>query len=308
MGRHLARVLIALLACAAPAAAASDRATFLDLARKGWVYQLRTAMWGRDPATVTMQISGGALSGASLCVVGEPPHPETEAVLLSFLALLADVHGKPTLMRFAGEDLAGCGTGRTVFLRLYSGHVPLGAFNSDLDRLDSLYGLGLPAGRPQYVISPAQAATFFGSRGQATHLIVKQPPEGEPDALARRFYASILIEELYQAFSFGIDILHLDRRLAFVSKLEEFPTNLRNLPWDSPVFMAALLGSNPSGLCRFDLFMLHALAGAPFENTNTPELLDFIDAQFDALMARAEATAARPDFAPILDGSCAGPD
>ncbi len=303
IGRLLAFACLAL--AAAPVAAASDRATFLDLARRGWVYELRSAIWGRDPASVEMHINGHVLSGASICVVGEKPHEATEAVLREFTGLTASIFGKGTPIRYAGADLDGCGTGRTIYLRLYSRQVPLDAFGSDLDRLDHVYGLGLAHSRRQYVVSPGQAATFFGRRGQATHLIVKQPAEGAAlSPLEARFYASILVEELYQAYTFGMDILQIDRRLAFVSKLQEFPVNLRQLPWDSPAFMEGLLRSTPSGLCRFDLFMLHAIAEAPVENTNTPEFLDYIDAHFDDLLASADTTATKPGHAEILDPGC----
>jgi hypothetical protein len=308
MSQHLLRLLIVALIAAGPARAAPERAMFLDLARKGWVYDLRSAMWGRDPASVETRINSRVLSGASLCVVGEPPHRETLAVLEAFTALLAEVYDKPTRMRFAGSDLASCGTGRTVFLRLYSGAVPLEAFNSDLRRIDEVFDIRLPRDRLLYVVSPAQAATFFGREGQATHVIVKQAATGDTSALARQFFASILIEELYQAFTFGMDILHLDLRDAFVSKLEEFPVNLRHVPWDSPLFMENLLRSNPTGLCRFDLFMLHALAGARVENTNTPEFLDFIDAHFETLLTKADLTAARMDYAAIVDPACGALD
>lgn len=307
--RLLPLILAFCLAAAGAAGAAPDRATFLDLARKGWVYELRSAIWGRNPETLTMRINGHVLSGAALCVVGEPPHPQTAAVLTAFTDLMAEVFGKPLPTRYAGTDLSACGTGRTVYLRLYSGPVPLADFNRDMRRLDRVYGLGMPRDRMQYVLSPAQAATFFGRRGQTTHLIVKQPEPGvAPTPLASRFYSSILVEELYQAFSFGMDILHFDRRHAFASKLQEFPVDLRHVPWNSPAFMEGLLRSNPSGLCRFDLFMLHALAEAPMENTNTPELLEFIDSRFDDLVARADRTAARAAFAPILDAGCAALD
>ena len=103
--------------------------------------------------------------------------------------------------------------------------------------------------------------------------------------LEQRFFASILIEELYQSFTFGMDILHFNRHQAFTSKLEEFPVDLRHLPWDSPMFMEGLLRSNPAGLCRFDVFMMHALARAPVERTNTDAFLRFIEAQFDDLLA-----------------------
>ncbi|WP_246107445.1 hypothetical protein [Puniceibacterium confluentis] len=287
---------------AAPSPA--DRAAFLKLAKKGWVYELRTAIWKSDPLIPPIVINGRDLAGASLCVVGELPHPQTQAVLNTFRALMAEVFGKPLPLRYAGQGLEFCGTGRSVYLRLYSERPPHVAFNEDLRRMDEVFRFGLPSGREQFVASPAQAQTFFGRRGRTTHVMVMQPPPGETTELEAAFYASILIEELYQSFSFGMDILHFDREAAFLSKLEEFPVNLRHLPWGSAGYMQALLGSNPAGLCQFDVFMLHALAQAPVERTNSDAFLEFINSDFDRLEAVSDATLANPNYAPILDGAC----
>lgn len=284
--------------------ASQDRTLFLDLARKGWVYQLRSAMLRPDPDRPPVLINGKTMAGSALCIVGEIPHPQTKVVIDAFRELVAEIYEKPMPVRFAGKDLVQCGTGRLIFLRLYSGLIPHKAFNDDLRRMDSVYGIGLPKDRDQFILSPAQAQTFFGRNGRATHLLVRQPVQSIPTPLETQFFTSILIEELYQSFTFGMDILQFNRHEVFASKLEEFPVNLRHLPWDSPMFMEGLLKSNPAGLCRFDVFMMHAVARAPVEQTNSDAFLDFIDTEFDDLLARAEHTLAMPAFAPLLDRVC----
>lgn len=296
-------VLWVLVLAALPAQAEVGRAPFLELAKKGWVYELRTARWARDADAPPARINGRDLAGSALCLVGESPHPQTLLVLDSFRALMHEVFGKPLPMRVAGDDLSACGTGRTVYLRLYSGDRPQRAFDDDLRIMDRAFGLGLGGHWPQ-IVSPGQAQTFFGTRGQPTHLLVKQPGRPSPSQLERRFFASILIEELYQSFTFGMDVPHFDRRVAFVSKLEEYPVNLRHLQWDSAAFMTGLLRSNPGRLCRFDVFMLHALARAPVEQTNSSEFLHFIDARYDDLMRRTEKTVSRAAYSPILNTTC----
>lgn len=289
-----------------PAWAGVDRSVFIDMARKGWVYELRSAMLRRDPNLPQVRINGRDMAGAALCVVGEKPHAETIKVLETFSALMAETFGKPVPMRYAGTSVSSCGTGRMVYLRLYSGRQPHRAFNDDLRELDDVFDIGLPRDRDQHVMSPAQAQTFFGQNGRATHLLVKQAATIVPSVLEQRFFSSILIEELYQSFTYGMDILHFDRRAAFLSKLEELPTNLRNLPWDSIRFMEGLLNSNPGGLCQFDVFMLHALARSPLDRTNTPDFLSFIETRFDDLLHRTKVTVSQAGFAPILDPACSG--
>jgi len=287
------------------AQALSDRTQFLDLARKGWVYELRSSMWRPEPKRPPIRINGRDMAGAALCVVGEAPHPHTKAVIDAFRNLVADIFGKPMPMRFAGADLSTCGTGRLMFLRLYSGLIPHRAFNDDLRYMDDSYGIGLSRNRDQFIRSPAQAQTFFGRNGRATHLVVKQPVGLVLSPLEQQFFTSIMIEELYQAFTFGMDILHFDRKAAFASKLEEFPVNLRHLPWDSPMFMEGLLRSNPTGLCQFDIFMMHAVAQAPVERTNSDAFLRFIETRFDDLLGQAKRTISEPTYAQIFDWLCA---
>lgn len=286
--------------------ATPDRAAFLDIARKGWIYQLRTTMIGRD-MSIPVRINGQTLLGASICLVGERPHLETRTSLNAFRTLMAEVTGKPLPMRYAGVSARQCGAGRTVVIRLYSGRPPGSALTDDLMWMNDIHDFGLPQGRQYSAGSPAMAQTFFGRKGQGTHVMVKQPRRAELSEMERDFYRSILIEELFQSFTFGMDILHFDREAAFVSKLEEYPVDLRYLPWDSEPFMEALVRSNPRGLCPFDVFMLHAVADAPVQQTNEDAFLDFIDARYDDLWQRAERVVADGRFQAILDPECRGP-
>ncbi|MGY9048937.1 hypothetical protein P775_03975 [Puniceibacterium antarcticum] len=305
MARFLSLLTLVCFGLAQPAAAApQERDAFMALAKKGWVYELRSAMWRHDPLIPPIVINGRDMAGAALCLVGERPHPQTRVVIDSFRALMAEIFGKGLPLRYAGEDGAACGTGRVVTVRLYSDRPPQGAFNADLRRMDEVFQFGLPKGRDQVVMSPAQAQTFFGRNGRATHVMVKQPAPGETTDLETAFYASILIEELYQSFTFGMDILHFDPDTAFLSKLEEYPVNLRTLPWGSARYMEGLLTSNPYGLCRFDVFMLHALAEAPVVQTNSEEFLDYIATDFERLEAETNVTLTHAAYAPILDKDC----
>lgn len=300
--RALAAFALAISA-AGPIRAEPDRDSFLDLARKGWGYELRTTMLGRD-MSIPVRINGQDLAGAAICIVGEEPRPQTLEVLNEFRALLTEVYDKPLPMRFAGPTARLCGTGRTVILRLYSHRPPNEALTDDLLWMNETLQLGLPRNRVYMATSPAMAQTFFGRRGQGTHVMVKQPPHDKATPLETAFYRSILIEELFQSFTFGMDILHLDRDAAFRSKLEEFPVNLMNLPWDSRQFMQGLLESNPSGLCQFDVFMLLAVARAPVEQTTDPVFMDYIDEHYDALLSETRGILADGRFAEIRDTDC----
>ncbi|MCV3274051.1 hypothetical protein [Roseobacter sinensis] len=283
--------------------AAADRVAYVELARKGWNYQLRTTMVGRD-LTIPVHINGRDLAGASLCLVGERPHPNSLEVINAFRDLARHVFGKPLPMRYAGAGAANCGSGRTVVLRLYSGHPPNQALSDDLSWMNGIYQLGLPHQRYFAATSPAMAQTFFGRRGQGTHIMVKQPRAGDVGALERSFYTSILVEELFQSFTFGMDILLFDRAAAFQSKLQETPLNLQRLPWESRGFMRAMLRSNPVGLCAFDVFMMHAVAEAPVDQTTEPGFIDYVDAEYDTLAAQAAETMADARFAALIAPGC----
>lgn len=305
IGAMILRAVLCLLALTSAARAGSaDKASYLALAKSGWVYDLRTTMLGRD-LSIPVHINGRDLSGAALCLVGERPTAQTVEVLDAFRALARHVFGKPLPMRFAGPEAAGCGPGRTVILRLYSGFPPNGALGRDMMWMSRSYGLGLPQGRYYAAGSPAMAQTLFGRRGAATHLMVQQaPPDSVTGPLESAYYRSILVEELFQSFTFGMDVLLFSADPRFVSKLQEVPSIPRGLAWGSPAFMTALLRSNPWALCPFDVFMLHAVAEAPVDQTNDPAFLDFIDGAFDRLEALAEGTQADPRFAAILDPEC----
>lgn len=301
------RILITLFLTLVTGPVLADRSDYLDLARQGWSYQLRTTMVGRD-MSIPVHINGRDLAGASICVIGEKPHPLTSDVLEAFRDLLRHSFGKPTPMRYAGYDIRGCGSGRTVILRLYSGYPPNRALSTDLQWMNQTYALGLPEGRDYAATSPAMAQTFFGRQGQGTHIMVKQPGSGRPGALETTFYKSILVEELFQSFTFGMDILLFDRSVGFLSKLQETPFNLHRLPWSSHAFMRALVRSNPVGLCTFDLFMLHAVGRAPVDETVEPDFIDYIDAEYDRLYGLAGLTMTDPRFTTLVDPDCGAPN
>ncbi|WP_417723208.1 hypothetical protein [Salipiger sp.] len=301
--RILCAAVAAILALSGPLAA--DKASYLTLAERGWSYELRTTMLARDPG-IPVHINGRDFSGASICLVGDPPDKSTLRTLDTFRALAREIFGKPLPMRYAGPEARQCGLGRTVVLRLYSGAPPNRALTDDLLWMNDVHDLGLPPRRRYAAPSPALAQTFFGRRGAGTHIMVQQAGTDARDPEARAFFNSILIEELFQSFTFGMDILHLDRDTAYASKLEEFPVDLRHLPWDSPAYMRGLLSSNPRGLCEFDVLMLHAVATAPVDQTNDPAFIAYIDSAFDTLMMATRRTMGDGRFAPILDPECGG--
>ncbi|WP_210093081.1 hypothetical protein [Ruegeria sp. HKCCSP346] len=299
--RYLLLQVLAIVAFAG--ALCAEKSDYIELAQRGWGYELRSTMLGRDMA-IPVHINGRDQAGAALCLVGEKPHPQTLVVLDTFRALLKHSFGHPTPMRYAGPSARDCGTGRTVVLRLYSGYPPNRDLSSDIDWLSELHQLGLPAGRNYVVTSPAMAQTFFGYRGQGTHIVVKQPAHDQTSKLERDFHKSILLEELFQSFTFGMDILLYDKSSGFLSKLQETPVNLQRLPWSSHDFMRALLDSNPSGLCAFDIFMMHAVAQSPVDQTIDPGFIEYINAQYDRLWAQADETLANPRFAALFDEGC----
>lgn len=288
-------------------AALADKSAYLDMARRGWVYELRSTMVGRD-MSIPVHINGRDLKGAPVCLVGEPPTEGSRAVLEAFRALLGHVHGVMAPLREAGGDISACGTGRMVILRLYSGGPPNRALGDDLEWMDRVYELGLPERHVWAASSPAMAQAFFGRNGSGAHVMVQQAAPGTADPVDQAYFRSLLVEELFQTFTFGMDILHLDAQAPFLSKLEENPLRLRRAAWGSSAFKSALLASNPAALCAFDIFMLHAVARAPVDQTTTPEFLGYIDARFASLQALTGATMDEARFAPVLDPACAPQD
>src|SRR6056297_2704956 len=128
--RHIAGLLTALIGLAIGPALA-DKAQYLDMARRGWSYELRSTMVGRD-MSIPVHINGRDLKDARICVLGEPPTQDSRAVLEAFRALLEHFNGISAPLHEAGEDIAGCGTGHMVALRLYSGPPPIRALGRDL--------------------------------------------------------------------------------------------------------------------------------------------------------------------------------
>lgn len=300
--RHILGLLTALVGFAAGPVVA-EKAEYLDMARRGWSYELRSTMVGRD-MSIPVHINGRDLKGAQICLVGDPPTEGSRAVLDAFRALLEHIHGVPVPLREAGADIDACGLGRNVILRLYSGSPPNRALSRDLDWMDGVYELGLPVRHVWAASSPAMAQTFFGRKGSGTHVMVQQAALGGVGPLDQEYFRSLLVEELFQTFTFGMDILHLDAQVPFLSKLEENPLRLRHVAWGSSGFKSAMLSSNPPALCAFDIFMLHAVARAPVDETTTPDFLTYIDAQFARLQLLAKVTMGEPRFAPVLDPAC----
>lgn len=290
-----------LILTALPALAQQER--FIEIAKQGWNYQLRTTMVGRDLA-IPVTINGKTQAGVALCIVGEQPHAQSVEVLNAFRTLLHHIHKTPVPMVYAGPDADSCGPDRAVMLRLFSGHPPHQSLSRDIAWLNERYALGLPQGRFYQVSSPAMGQTFFGRAGQATHLMVKQPAHQSTSALEHAFYRSILIEELYQSFTFGVDLLQFDRTAPFISKLQETPMNLQRLAWGSKPFMRALVNSNPGALCLFDLFMLHAIAQSPVLETVDPAFITYIEDNFADLLLMARKTMDDPTYAVLVDKAC----
>ncbi len=299
------RLLVALFLTFATPVGADERAAYLDLARQGWNYELRTTMVGRD-TSIPVHINGQDLAGVSICLVGEKPHTLTTETLTAFRALLQHGFGAPVPSYYAGPDASGCSSDREIILRLYSGRPPNRMLSKDLEWLNQKYQLGLPPGRNYIANSPALAQTFFGRRGTATHIMIKQSALDRIGPLETAFYRSILIEELFQTFTFGMDVLVFDRAAGFLSKLQESPLNMHRLRWGSRDFMRALLKSNPQGLCEFDLFMLHAIALATVDQTTDAAFLEYIEDDYDALIQLAARTAAEKQFAILFDPTCGG--
>ncbi len=287
---------------ALPALAGPSRADFLKLAQTGWVYDLDTARM-RRPGTVEPKLDSREVALGDICLFGETPTPLTRSVVTAYTGLLRRIYGRTAPVTFAGDGIESCPPHQRMYIRVYSGTPPSSAFNGDLKVLDREFDIRFPPRWHMPVASPAEANGFFGRNGATAHLMISQAP-GEPTPLQTRFYTSILIEEMYQVVSFGADILKFDRDVPFLSKLQEVPVNLRYRPWTSEAFMRGLLGSNPAGLCGFDVFMLHALAASRLDSTNSEQLLTFIDANFDRIAASTRETMQDPAFALLLDDGC----
>ncbi|MEP2028251.1 MAG: hypothetical protein ABJI96_06040 [Paracoccaceae bacterium] len=280
------------------------REMYLDLARQGWVYEFGSSLKRRDPTLPPVHFDAKRTSTGSVCIIGAPAHKLSRAVLGQFESLLVDIFERKIPLHFADRQITDCPPAQRVYLRLYSGRVYDGVLNADLRALDQMFDLGLPTSRPERINSPAQGFSFFGRNGNVAHLMVRQPDSQDPSRLERDFYRSILIEELFHVFSFGLDIPKISRETPFLSKLQEHPVYLKGLDWTSPDFMRRLLASNPGGLCAFDVFMLHALAQMPLDSSNSEAFLVHIKDQFDLLLQRTRGTLADPAFDLLLERAC----
>ena len=247
------------------------------------------------------------MSRLPLCVIGEAPHPEIRRVLESFQLLARTAFGTSAgrVVSDGARTPGDCG-GLRRYLRLYSGPAPVDLLAADLRALDTTFRLGLPRSPDTRVVSPGQAVTYFAPDGPVNHIFVRQPAaDRSPSDLELRFFRSILIEELYQSLTFGMDVIHFDRDEPFLSKLEEAPQRRILGDWGSEEFMEDLLSASPEGLCGFDVFMLHALARSGLRATNDPALLSFIEAEFDGLVLLAQETLAAQPFRVLVDPTCA---
>ncbi|QHQ36516.1 hypothetical protein [Algicella marina] len=305
MSKSFLTVLFLSLASAFAGAAAAepDKEAFLSLAQKGWVYELRSSVLRRDASMPPVRLDSKKIAQGSVCLIGEKPHNETRATLATFDRLLRNIFNRSEGFLSSGADASACGPAQT-YIRLYSGRPPFIAYNRDLRWIDETFDIGLPKDRDHRIFSPAQAITYFGRKGTAVYLLVKQPRGPEPSELERRFYRSILTEELFQAFSFGVDILVFEPTGPFLSKIQETPVNLRHMNWNDPRYMEGMLSSNPGGLCEFDLFMLHALARTRLTSSNSPAFLQYISDRFTDLEEMAHRTLADGIADEIVDPEC----
>jgi hypothetical protein len=306
----VAAVAFALLAASlAPAALAHPptRDDYTSLVRLGWGYELRGSFRRRAAAGIgPVTEAARALSRSGLCVIGEQPHALAAATVESFAELLEIVFGPPegaeAVTLAEGPD--GCGAVRR-YLRLHSRPGAGDAMRRDLITLDAMHGLDLPRGWQARLVSPGQAVTLFGPAGPVSHVLVRQPP---PGAAASRtelaLLRSILLEELFQSVSFGLDVPRFDPRVPALSKIEERPVRIGRRGWETPEVMAELLRATPRALCGFDVFILHALAEAG-DGAQTPaDLPSVVESRFDSLLAAAARTLALPAVAVLLDPAC----
>lgn len=280
----------------------ADRERFLDLAKRGWVYDLRRTMLGRD-LSVPLAIHGRNFLGSTLCLVGEVPNQASQQVLDVFFDLHAAIFEVKQDRLYAGRDVETCPKDSAIVLRFYSGHGSDDDLTSDIAWLNEKYRLGLRPRRSFMVSSPAMAQTFFGHAGTATHIMVEQN-RARNDPMLEAYYKSILIEELFQAFSFGMDLLVFTPNPSFSSKLQEALQRLPHMSWATDKFKRNLLASNPKALCFFDVFMLVAIAKSSVEQTVEPEFLAFIKTHYETLLEHASGFFERSEFAHIIDPIC----
>lgn len=281
--------------------AETTRDDLIELARAGWSYELRTTMRRPGSAGDLPDLHARRMVGAHLCLLGEAPSPRTQATLTAFRTLLTRIFGNAPQISRAGQA-TDC-PAATMFLRLYSTRDPTQALNADIRTLNARFDIGLSRST-QLPTSPGQAQTFFGRRGMVTHLLVMQDgPDGVP-AAHTAFYRSLLIEELYQSLTFGMDVLHLDTATPLLSKLEEVPVRAAFLPWRSEEFIAEMARGGTRGLCGFDVLMLVALAESDLTRSNGPAFIAEVSARFARYRARALTVMDDPTLTALFDPAC----
>lgn len=275
------------------------------LAERGWNYEYRGSFRRQAHDLAASHLLAKRMPASSICLLGEEMHPLSRETLSMFRSLNTAIFDQFGSLTTGQPDVDTCPEEATVFIRLYSRRLPSEAFNRDLQSINHRFGIGM-SGQAQEILSPAQAVTFFGKKGQATHILVLQPRKRELSEQQKRFFRSLMIEELYQTYSFGIDIFKTGVGGPFASKLQESFTNLRSRSWLSPDFMEGLLSSNPDGLCLFDLMMLHAIHEVPENVSASDAFISFVSKNFAKLVASAEQTMADQAVAALLDPMCEG--
>ena len=285
--------------------AAPNKADYMTLAKRGWSYEYRGSIRRQVPDIPASHVLARTMAKRDICLLGSVPHPLTNEILAGFRGLLGQIFGDVGSVFDAVDTLTDCPTSATVFVRIYDRSLPFLEYNRDLQDLNSRFEIGM-SDQTQQILSPAQAVTFFGKKGQATHITLMQPKRHRTTPLERRFFRSIMIEELYQSYSFGIDVFKVGRGGPYDSKLQESFVNLQGLSWLSESYMEGLLSSNPLGLCDFDLLMLHALAEVDENLTESNDFVQYLDNNFERLVTTAQEFAHRSHAAALMDPGCTG--
>ena len=74
--RSLMAVVLLALTCDNARAGDVSRADFLAVAKKGWVFELRSTVRRRSPSLPKVRINSRDIAGGSVCLIGEMMHPQ----------------------------------------------------------------------------------------------------------------------------------------------------------------------------------------------------------------------------------------
>lgn len=284
-------------------AKAVTKSEFIALAERGWKYEYRGSFRRGVSKLPASHLLAKTMAKRDVCLLGEEPHPLINDTMEEFRTLLRDIYGDIGQLVSGVPTVIDCPETSSVFIRLYTRRLPNLVFNRDLQDLNVKFAIGM-TGQSQSILSPAQAVTFFGKKGKATHIILLQPQLRPMSPLQIRFYRSLLIEELYQTYSFGIDIFKAKPGGPFMSKLQEGFVNLQGRRWTSKDYMKGLLSSNPDGLCEFDAMMLHAIGAVPETVESSTGFIDYISENFEQLLLAAQNTIGQADISKMFDPGC----